>query len=149
MDMTVLKTELLSDPIGRGYASMADLEVIQSLLEVNRSVLLPILSEDLLAWAGGNGRFIKITRVAEDETKSDEIRSVAWAARTMVERNGTDLDLNLPDRSGMVDLLVSEGVISTLDRDVLVSMATKQASRAEELGLGARFQQDDIQKARS
>ena len=148
MNMTVLKDELLNDPLGRGYSSMSDLEVIQSLLEVNRSVLTSILSDDLLAWAGMNGRFVKITRVEEDETKSDELRSVAWAARTMVERDGTDLDLNLPDREAMLDLLVSEGVIDSSDKDDLVSLASRQVSRAEELGLGFRFQQDDIQKAR-
>lgn len=149
MNISVLRDELLNDPLGVGYNSMSNLEVIQSLLEVNRSVLKPIPSDDLLAWAGMNGRFVKITRAAEDESNSDELRSVAWAARTMVERDGTDLDLNLSDRTGMLSLLVSEGVILESDKQDLVNMATVAASRAEELDLGFRFQQDDIQKARS
>ena len=95
MNMTVLKDELLNDPLGRGYSSMSDLEVIQSLLEVNRSVLTSILSDDLLAWAGMNGRFVKITRVAEDETKSAKERLDNLKVALELEEKTTQRELQL------------------------------------------------------
>lgn len=147
--LTRLRDELLNDPLGRGYASMDEVEVIHSLIEVDRDILSPIKSDNLLAWSAMGGRFMKIKRVAEDETQSDEIRSIAWAAMKMIERDGTDLDLNLSDRAAMLDTLVSSEILSESDKDDLYDVATRTISRANELNIHLPLQRNDIIKARA
>jgi len=146
--LTRLRDELLNDPLGRGYSSMDEVEVIHSLAQVDRGVLFPIKSNDLLAWSGANGRYMKIKRVAEDAAQSDEIRSIAWASMKMIERDGTDLDLNLSDRASMLDVLVAATILSQSDKDDLYSMATQTISRAQELNISLPLQRNDIIKAR-
>lgn len=146
---TRLRDELLNDPLGRVYASMDEVEVIHSLIEVDRDVLIPIRSDDLLAWSAMGARFMKIKRAMEDEAKADEIRSIAWAAMKMIERDGTDLDLNLSDRAAMLDTLVSAEILSESDKNDLYSAATKTISRAQELNIRLPLQRDDIIKARA
>ena len=146
---TRLRDELLNDPLGRGYTSMDEVGVIHSLIEVDRDVLIPIRSDDLLAWSAMSSRFMKIKRAMEDEAKPDEIRSIAWAAMKMIERDDTDLDLNLSDRAAMLDTLVSAEILSESDKNDLYSVATKTISRAQELNIRLPLQRDDIIKARA
>ena len=146
---TRLRDELLNDPLGRGYASMDEVEVIHSLIEVDRDVLISIRSDDLLAWSAMSGRFMKIKRAMEDETKTDELRSIAWAAMKMIERDGTDLDLNLSDRASMLDTLVAAEILSESDKNDLYTTATQTVSRAHELNIRLPLQRDDIIKARA
>ena len=147
--LTRLRDELLNDPLGRGYTSMNEVEVIHSLIEVDRDILVPIRSDDLLAWSAMSGRFMKIKRAMEDEVKTDEIRSIAWAAMKMIERDGTDLDLNLSDRAAMLDTLVASEILSESDKSDLYSTATKTVSRAQELNINLPLQRNDITKARA
>ena len=147
--LTRLRNELLNDPLGRGYASMDEMEVIHSLIEIDRDILFPIRSDNLLAWSAMGGRLMKIKRVAEDETQSDEIRSIAWAAMKMVERDSTDLDLNLSDRAAMLNVLVASGILSESDKDDLYDVATQTISRASELNIHLPLQRNDIIKARA
>ena len=144
----ILRDELLNDPLGRAYTSMDEIEVIHSLMEVNRDAIFPIKSDNLLAWSAMNGRFMKIKNLAEDSGQSDEIRSIAWASMKMIERDGTDLDLNLSDRAAMLDILVSAGVLDQSDKDDLYAMATRTISRAEELNIPLPLQRNDIERAR-
>ena len=146
--LTRLRDELLNDPLGRGYSSMDEVGVIHSLSQVDREVLFPIKSNDLLAWSAANGRYMKIKRVAEDEVQSDEIRSIAWASMKMIERDGTDLDLNLSDRASMLGALVTATVLSQADKDDLYFIATQTISRAQELSISLPLQRNDITKAR-
>ena len=66
----------------------------------------------------------------------------------MIERDGTDLDLNLSDRAAMLDILVSAGVLDQSDKDDLYAMATRTISRAEELNIPLPLQRNDIERAR-
>jgi hypothetical protein len=144
----ILREELLNDPLGRAYASMDEIEVIHSLMEVNRDAIFPIKSDNLLAWSAMNGRFMKIKNLAEDDAQSDELRSIAWASMKMIERDETDLDLSLPDRAVMLDTLVSVGTLDQSDKDDLYTMATRTISRAEELNVPLPLQRNDIERAR-
>ena len=64
------------------------------------------------------------------------------------ERDGTDLDLNLPDRAAMLDTLVSSGILDQSDKDDLYTIATRTVSRAQELNIPLPLQRNDIEKAR-
>ncbi len=141
--MKALQDELKNDPLGRGYASMSDAEVAADLNTVYRTRIVPISSAELLAWAGGGAddasatpsRYERIEDAAANHA-SPAVRGVAKAALRLIERDGTQLDLNLPDRQQMVDALVSGGVITSTEKDDLYSLGTESVSRAQELGLG-------------
>ena len=91
---------------------------------------------------------MKIKNLAEDSGQSDEMRSIAWASMKMIERDGTDLDLNLPDRAAMLDTLVSSGILDQSDKDDLYTIAIRTVSRAQELNIPLPLQRNDIEKAR-
>tara|TARA_Y100000310_G_C20126585_1_gene553902 strand:- start:47 stop:499 length:453 start_codon:yes stop_codon:yes gene_type:complete len=145
----ILSDELKSDPLGRGYEFMSASEIITSLLNVDREVFLPIPSDDLLGWAAANGRYIKIKRVAEDDSLSDEIRSIAWGAMTLLDRDGISLDLNDSSIVAMIDALILAGVFVEAEKQELFALSATQMSRAIELGIPTSLQLDFIEKVRT
>jgi len=140
--MDVLKTlrdEVNNDPLSRGYAAMNNAERSASLNAKDRSIKIPIPSTEILAWsaqssASDRPRIIKLEEAAASHA-SEAIKAISKASLEMIKRDGTALDLNLPDRMQMVDALVAGGALSANDKTSLVTLATKTVSRAEELGL--------------
>ena len=94
MNYTVLSNEINNDPLGAGYASMDAYQIRDSINEKTRSAYKVLTSNDLLKWSGINGRYIKIKTAADNTGLSDEIRSAAFAAVVMVERDNTLFDYN-------------------------------------------------------
>ncbi len=97
---------------------------------------LVITSNELLAWAGTGGRYIRILEAAEDVTKTDELRSACYAALEMVRRDGTDLDLQKSDRTALLQMLVTGGVLNAADRTALLVLAKRDVSWAVSAGYG-------------
>lgn len=135
MNLPELKSELDDDSLARGYAAMSDAEAAADLNSAYRTRLAPISSAELLAWAAANGRFAAIEEAAESHADQG-VKSIARAASVMIRRDGTQLDLSLPDRMAMLDALAAANVLTGNDKDDLVDKASVPASRAEELGLG-------------
>jgi hypothetical protein len=94
-----------------------------------------LTSNDLLKWSGINGRYIKVKNAADNTSLSNEIRSAAFAAVVMVERDNTLFDYNDTNSQNIFNVLVSNDIISQEDRNDLVSTLTENVSRAQELGL--------------
>lgn len=135
MNYTVLSNEINNDPLGLGYASMDAYQIRDSINEKTRSAYKVLTSNDLLKWSGINGRYIKIKTAADNTGLSDEIRSAAFAAVVMVERDNTLFDYNDGDSQSIFNVLVSNDIISEDDRNNLVTTLTENISRAQELGL--------------
>lgn len=135
MKESILKAEITGDPLGRGYTSMTDDQIVASLAAEDRVVLVPVVSAELLAWSAGNGRYMKIKTASEDATKNDDIRSIAFAALMMLERDGTSFDFNIPGREALLDALIAVGTLDATDKAALKSLAERTISRAEELGI--------------
>jgi len=108
--------------------------------------LRPLSSAQLLAWAGQAGRLARIEQAAE--SRSDQLKSIAKAALKLIDRDGTRLDLNLPDRAGMVDALVAAGVLTAEEKADLCALATERISPAEAAGL-AEVYKGHVTKARA
>ena len=145
-NIALLKSEIDSDPLGRGYSGMDDTAVAVDLNTAYRTKKEPISSAELLAWSASDARLQKIKNAAENGA-TDDLKSLAQAAYLIVTRDGTTLDLNLADRLAMLDSLVAAGVLTADDRTSLDALATVSISRAEELAIG-RVRAGDVIQAR-
>jgi hypothetical protein len=145
-NIALLKSEIDSDPLGRGYSGMDDTAVAVDLNTAYRTKKEPISSAELLAWSASDARLQNIKNAAENGA-TDDLKSLAQAAYLIVTRDGTTLDLNLADRLAMLDSLVAAGVLTADDRTSLDALATVSISRAEELAIG-RVRAGDVIQAR-
>lgn len=133
MNYQTLRDELANDPLTRGYATMSDAEAAADLNTAYRTTTAPIPSTELLAWAGQNGRYTSIEGDSENATSSSQ--DISKVAIKLIERDSTSLDLSRTDHSQMLDALVSNGVLTSTDKNELQSMSEKSISRTRELGL--------------
>ena len=145
-NIAILKSEIDSDPLGRGYSGMDDTAVAVDVNTAYRTKKKPISSAELLAWSASDARLQNIKNAAENGA-TDDLKSLAQAAYLIVTRDGTTLDLNLADRVAMLDSLVAAGVLTAADRTSLDALATVSISRAEELSIG-RVRPGDVIQAR-
>lgn len=145
-NIAILKSEIDSDPLGRGYSGMDDTAVAVDINTAYRTKKEPISSAELLAWSASDARLQNIKNAAENGA-TDDLKSLAQAAYLIVTRDGTTLDLNLADRVAMLDSLVAAGVLTAADRTSLDALATVSISRADELSIG-RVRAGDVIQAR-
>lgn len=143
MNIQTLITEIENDPLAVGYQSMSTEEITTSLNTVNRTRLRLLNSRELLAWSsigaidasGVKSRYERFEDGAVNHS-SAAIRGVCKAAVKLIERDTTELDLNLSDRQAMVGALVAGGVITSDEEQELYTLSTENISRGEELNLG-------------
>jgi hypothetical protein len=138
--VSVLSDELNNDPEGLGYAtpiSEGNYEKVAEIINEPRYSTVgarKVPSRELLVWGGQDGRIASLKDAAESGSTID-LRAVADAALRMIQREDTTLDFSDPTIVGMVDSLVSAGVFTSTDKSSLETLATKDISRAEQLGL--------------
>jgi hypothetical protein len=135
MDLGKLKIELEIDPLNRGYSNMTTEEIITSLNTPNIPRYKSLTSAELLAWAASNRRRKKLVNASLNHV-SEDIQNLAEVAVILLDRDGTQIDLNLPDRVQMVEILVAAGVLDASDKTDLYALATYNISRNQELNLG-------------
>ena len=80
-------------------------------------------------------KYVILSMEKLDTSLSNEIRSAAFAAVVMVERDNTLFDYNDTNSQNIFNVLVSNDIISQEDKNDLVSTLTENVSRAQELGL--------------
>lgn len=152
ISMEKLADEIRLDPVGRGYASMDDDEILASLKTKDRTFKSPVTSGELLAWGAAEGRLARIAKAAATEGATPEaqaLQAAAMGAEIMVKRDNTDLDLNKADRVTLLAGLVLGGVLTSDDQAALEALATTTGSRAEELfGEGVELYSGHIQYAK-
>ena len=150
-DLATLHDELLiGHPVTGPYSPDAA-TAAEQINAINRTRTVPISSGELLAWSAGAGagdrpRLIKIE---EGTTAADEqIAAICKVAEGTINRDGTELDLSKQDRAEMVAALGVAGVLSQADQDSLYALATRQISRADEIGL-SNVRAGTIEQARA
>lgn len=120
MRLNALKTELATDPLGRGYAGMSDDAAAVSLNAINRSRNRPtVLGSEILNATDGT-EFALLT----DVNKSD------WLALCGIEEVNTGSGVA---KQMEVDLFGP----GTATRTALIAVRNENISRATELGLGS------------
>jgi hypothetical protein len=137
-DLQILHDELLiGHPVTGPYSADAA-TAAEQINAVNRTRTVPISSGELLAWSAGAGagdrpRLIKIEEGTQSQ--NEQIAAICKVAEGTIKRDSTQLDLLKSDRVAMVAALVAAGVLSQADSDSLYALATRQISRADEIGL--------------
>lgn len=148
MSLERLSVELSEDPTAKGYATMTDAEIVAALYDKNIPKFKIISSAELLAWAGGNARLVKLENAAANHA-SDAIKNIAKIAVKMLDRDTTEFDFSKPDRIEMLNALIFGGVFDTSDKEALETLATYYISRADQIGLPANLMVGDIEWARN
>ena len=144
MDYTKLKTKVAA--VRAEHADWTDQQVADELNAAKVPILESIPSTELLAWSAAEDRFYNIEVCANGDPKP--IRSIAKVALLLISRDGTALDLNLPDRVAFVDALVAGEVFTEADKASLYALATRLVSWSEIEGFGV-VREGHIQQAKA
>jgi hypothetical protein len=145
MDIDKLKTELVTDPESMGYAALSDADAAGAINLANRDYTIPLNSRTSLSWAMRTGRLADIETATTAGTPA--IQSIALGVKHLLGRSDTEIDMSDSDHVAMIDGLVAGGVLDAANKAELVTMATSQRSRADELGLG-QVRVGHVQEAR-
>ena len=145
MDIAKLKTELVTDPESMGYAALSDADAAGAINLANRDYTVPLNSRTSLSWAMRTGRLADIETATTAGTPA--IQSIALGVKHLLGRSDTEIDMSDSDHVAMIDGLVAGGVLDAANKAELVTMATSQRSRADELGLG-QVRVGHVQEAR-
>lgn len=129
-----LKVEIVSDPLGRGYAGMTDQQVADSLNAMNRPGAVPmsaLINEFLYA-----DKFALL----EEKAVVGATETERLAARRMLiwirEKESVDLTIANEQSSinAALNALVSVAFITQGQKDALIAKVTNPKTRWEELG---------------
>ena len=145
MDIAKLKTELVTDPESMGYAALSDAAAAAAINLANRDYTVPLNSRTSLSWAMRTERLADIETATTTGAKA--IQAIALGVKHLLSRADTEIDMSDPDHVAMIDGLVAGGVLDAANKAELVTMATSQRSRADELSLG-QVRVGHVQEAR-
>lgn len=130
--MTTLSEELANDPLWLGYAAMSDGEIEAAMNAKNRTRIVSrfVTARTILAECADGA-----TILDKLEAAGTQISAVKWAMRFLQQEGG--IDVGHPATLGMVDQLVTGGVLTATEGTALKTLAVQSCSRAEELGVSA------------
>lgn len=170
MDLVKLRTELTTDPLSRGYASMGDEDAARRLNVVDRpgdgsvtAFLAYMLVNKSRTNAGADlvatSMLGRLVIVAESSVGTNlfgsgtaltlDMRCSAIATLEVVRNpNVTALPFQGNALQAILTDLVSAGVMRNTDRTALISLSDGQRSRAAELVLGGAPTASDVADAR-
>jgi hypothetical protein len=154
MDYTILKTELINDPLALGYAGKSCEEIV-TLLNTpisQHSKRKPNGKTPLykvLGYLGATGVLAILDRLSKDTSSSTPqaigAQSAALAAINIFYLSGIEnLDLDDPQSQALYNALVSLGLVTQQTIDGLLALADYNISRAEYL-LGQDVSLNDVQ----
>lgn len=131
--LQVLRDEISNDPLARGYATMSDAEIADSLREIlDRTIERPTLSASEIF-------------EAIDENEYDALSAGQKQKLGVLLGLGDLIQIGTGSRAR--GWLLSMFPPGTATRVSLIALATLQSSRAEELGLG-RVLTGDVMEAK-
>lgn len=142
-DITLLRNEITTDPLARGYAAMSDGQVAEMLNVRNRSSSKSISAQTLHAWFVFNGKWPSVESTALATVGTGGLTAEQkLAAQSFIEicHYFSDLDMRDPQYSGgitfVLDQFVGRGIITSAQRTAIISLGNTLISRADELSIG-------------
>ncbi len=145
--MSTLSDEITNDPLSRGYSGMTDAQVADSLNAVDRPAPVPV--EDVRRYLHLVDAWGDIADASRDTTL---LASKRKAARKMVDAlqdfESFDLQNYGTQIGARLGELVTEGMLTTDQRTVIIAMEASRQSRAQELGIG-RVRIGHVEEARA
>lgn len=142
--LATLKEEVETDPLNRGYVSMTNLEIAESLREV-RDRPGPVPARDVLKHALATDFWVKV----DSDAKGNNPKIVSRKAAMLLERIELleFIDMDDPVSQGLLTLLVSNNVVTQAEADAFEALKNNRRTRAEELEFG-RVLEGDIVRAK-
>ena len=150
MDIAKLRAELTEDPEGYGYADLPDPEAANALNAPTRPGKGTVAASEVRRFVLLNGIWPKLT--AAEKAPDPFIAGTAQTILQTLAPNSFD-EIRMGDAEvagavgGMLNTMVSAGVMTEGERDRMMALGDILISRAEELGLG-RVHHLDIAEAR-
>ncbi len=145
--LQLLKTEIDTDPLTRGYSGMGDAAVATSLSEtLDRTVQQTLSTEDMILWLAS----FDLRKDMEDAiaTGGATARSAATGLLSLIDNPLVEVfDARNTEQKALVTALVP-GTISTVQRDNLLSRTEKTTSRADELWERSSVSAPEVDEAR-
>jgi len=149
MNYAVLREEILTDPLGRGYAGMTDEQVAEDLNTAYRTIKQRIKLKDLVSYLLKNDLWFAIREAAADPTHT--AHRAAVYALDLVDFAKADMldDIDSDDATfrALFQQLISGGIMTSTQGQEILAMAYVTMTRAEELGLGV-VKPGHVRKAR-
>jgi hypothetical protein len=101
----------------------------------------PIPSNELLQWSAEDGRYMKLETIAQ--TAAHPLYSAAKASLKIIDRDGTQLNLNLAAQRTLLGAMVAANVLLPDDSEALYALARIFHPRYAELGF-VEFHDGDL-----
>lgn len=143
----ILKTEVTTDPLGRGYAGMTEDVVIASLLTSDRPArqIVDIWQVKKLLLEAGEWPMLVLAQTNENaQLAGAALSAVAYINDQRFEH----LDMDLPAVQTMIGALRDAGIISQATYNSVDALATTTQTRAAELGITEIIRIRDVRNAR-
>lgn len=134
--MSILSDEITNDPTAKGYVTLLPDRpghVVDLLNAKTETLLGAIERKDLTKWAAKTGMRLTIQQEADNPASS--LCASALAIIDVLRGSSGGIDFSDPDNIAILDAWEAAGKLSAANRALMVSLATKAASRAEVLGL--------------
>ena len=131
-----LRTELLTDPLARGYATMTDERAAASLLAVDIPVRQRVTIARLQATAMEQGLFVALHTAILTPTTPPQLVAVCKTVLDLVQARFDDVDLDNPRSQVIWTTLQQYGVMNAAQTAAINALADATVSRASQLGLG-------------
>jgi len=143
-DINLLRTEITTDPLVRGYSGLTDIQVADSLNARNRPFNKSISAQTLHSWFVFNGKWPAIETTALGTVGTGGLTAnQKLAAQSFMEicHHFADLDMRDPLYSSgilfILDQFVERTIITAAQRTTIISLGSGMISRAEEMSIGA------------
>lgn len=138
-NIQVLRDELSADPLGRGYDTMEDSAVADSLNEPNRPGKQPVPASDVRRYVLINGLWPRVQAVASSSSNAVHQGTAITILQTLAPNSFDVIRMDDPEIaaavSGMLATMVDAGAMTPQHRDAMVALGDATVSRATELGL--------------
>lgn len=149
MDYVLLATEINTDPIGIGYATMTDAEIAASLsaatIRVRQHVPIGTLRDNALRL----GVFTAILAAQKAPELPVELWAICETVMSLVSIGVDAVNMDDPASIQMFGALTQARIISPDQAAAIDALATARViSRAEQIGLGAAVSVEDIERSR-
>ncbi|RIK91764.1 MAG: hypothetical protein DCC73_14985 [Proteobacteria bacterium] len=143
LPLDILRAELSTDPLARGYAAMSSAEAAASLRAVDTEAWEPVPVEQVKAWAvrqmtPGGQFLLKALKLAA----ADDQHPASGLADTLLEAVGVNMPAWRMDDAQNVSLMaaaVTAGFLTLEQIDALRALGRRTMSRAAALGLDESF----------
>lgn len=139
MNLEILRSELIDDPLGMGYASMSDAQAADLLNVPNRPGYKPVAASDVRMFVLLHGIWPSLAALAQSSANPLYQGTAITILQTLGPGSFDTIRMNrLEIRTGvgaMLQTMVDAGAMTADQRTAMLAMSEAMISRAEELGL--------------